>query len=131
MPASARCCSRRKSGGSRPRSSATGASPSPTGVPARVSPSVPRRWCSRGSTSVKYRGLDPDRPEHELVLLTIATEPGKERLIHIDLVFEGDAHIQLRTDAIDCRLEDFGPAEPSKVTPCDHLGEDWIRVAPA
>jgi len=84
-----------------------------------------------GIESVKYRGLDPDRPEHELVLLTIATEPGKERLIHIDLVFEGDAHIQLRTDAIDCRLDDFGPAEPSKVTPCDHLGEDWIRVAPA
>ena len=84
-----------------------------------------------GIESVKYRGLDPGRPERELSLLTIATEPGKERLIHVDLVFEGDAHIQLRTDAIACRLDDFGAAEPCKVTPCDHLSEDWIKVAPA
>jgi hypothetical protein len=84
-----------------------------------------------GIESVKYRGLDPAEPDRELSLLTIATEPGKERLIHIDLVFEGDAHIQLRTDAIDCRLDDFGPADPCKVTPCDHLSEDWIKVVTA
>ena len=64
-------------------------------------------------------------------MLTIATEPGKEQLIHVDLVFEGDAHIQLRTNRIDCRLDDFGPPAPCKVTPCDHLGEGWIQVAPA
>lgn len=84
-----------------------------------------------GIASVKYRGLDPTEPDRGLSLLTIATEPGKEHLIHVDLVFEGDAHIQLWTDAIDCRLDDFGPAAPCKVTPCDHLSEDWIKVAPA
>jgi hypothetical protein len=83
-----------------------------------------------GIAGVKYRGLDPGKPDRELSLLTIATAPGKEQLIHVDLVFEGDIHIQLRTDAIDCRLDDFGPAVPSKVTPCDHLSEDWIKVAP-
>ncbi len=76
---------------------------------------------------VKYRGLDTAHPDKELVLLTIATEPGKSHLIHIDLVFEGDAQIQLRTDRIACRLDDFGAAEPCRVTPCDHLGEGWIR----
>ena len=84
-----------------------------------------------GIDEVKYRGIDSARPDHELVLLTIATGPGKDRLIHIDLVFEGDAQIQLRTDRIDCRLDDFGPPEQCKVTPCDHLGEGWITVAPA
>ena len=84
-----------------------------------------------GIDEVKYRGIDSARPDHELVLLTIATGPGKDRLIHIDLVFEGYAQIQLRTDRIDCRLDDFGPPGPCKVTPCDHLGEGWITVAPA
>jgi hypothetical protein len=84
-----------------------------------------------GIDNVRYRGIDPANPDRELSLLTIATEPGKERLIHVDLVFEGDVHIQLQTDAISCRLDDFGPAVPSKVTPCDHLSEDWIKVAPA
>lgn len=80
---------------------------------------------------VKYRGLDPSRPDSELTLLTIATEPGKDHLIHIDLVFEGDAQIQLRTERIACRLDDFGEPEVSRVTPCDHLSEGWIRIAPA
>ncbi|MGD9509324.1 MAG: DUF2948 family protein [Geminicoccaceae bacterium] len=84
-----------------------------------------------GIENVRFRGLDPADPDRELSLLTIATEPGRERLIHVDLVFEGDVHIQLQTDTIDCRLDDFGPAVPSKVTPCDHLSEDWIKVAPA
>ena len=30
-----------------------------------------------GIDEVKYRGMDTDRPDQELVLLTIATEPGK------------------------------------------------------
>lgn len=76
---------------------------------------------------VKYRGLDAENRDKELVLLTIATEPGKEHLIHIDLIFEGDAQIQLRTDRIECRLDDFGAPEVCKVTPCDHfgLGPEW------
>ena len=84
-----------------------------------------------GIAEVKYRGLDTDDTARELTLLTIATGPGKEHLIHIDLVFEADAQIQLRTDRIDCRLDDFGAPEPCKVTPCDHLGQGWIKVAPA
>jgi hypothetical protein len=80
---------------------------------------------------VKYRGLDGARPDKGLVLLTIATEPGKNHLIHIDLVFEGDAQIQLRTDRIACRLDDFGDPEPCKITPCDHLGEGWVGAARA
>ena len=80
---------------------------------------------------VKYRGIDTSDPTKELVLLTIATEPGRDHLIHIDLVFEGDAQIQLRTDRIDCRLDDFGPPAPCRVTPCDHLGEGWIGSARA
>jgi hypothetical protein len=74
-----------------------------------------------GIAEVKYRGLDPASPDKELSLLTIATEPGKDHLIHIDLVFEGDVQIQLRTDAITCRLDDFGEPEPCTVTPCDHF----------
>ena len=84
-----------------------------------------------GIDEVKYRGIDTAKPDRQLVLLTIATGPGKSHLIHIDLVFEGDAQIQLRTDRIDCRLDDFGAPEPCKVTPCDHLSDDWIKVAPA
>lgn len=84
-----------------------------------------------GIDEVKYRGIDTAKPDRQLVLLTIATGPGKSHLIHIDLVFEGDAQIQLRTDRIDCRLDDFGTPEPCKVTPCDHLSDDWIKVAPA
>mgnify|MGYP001248637534 CR=1 FL=1 len=80
---------------------------------------------------VKYRRIDADHPDREMVLLTIATEPGKSHLIHIDLVFAGDVHIQLRTNRIACRLDDFGQPEPCRVTPCDHLGEAWISAAPA
>lgn len=72
---------------------------------------------------VKYRGLDPTDLDRELVLLTIATEPGRRHLIHIDLVFEGDVWIQLRTDTIRCRLEDFGEPVSCRRTPCDHFAQ--------
>lgn len=76
-----------------------------------------------GIEEVRYRGLETSDLERQLGLLTIATEPGRERVIHVDLVFEGDARIQLRTDAISCRLDDFGEPVPCKVTPCDHFLE--------
>ena len=80
--------------------------------------------------SVKHKRLGGVTAEHQLVLLTIATEPGRDKLIHIDLVFEGDATIQLRTDRIACRLDDFGEPVPSKVTPCDHFATDfWAQVS--
>ncbi len=72
---------------------------------------------------VLYRNLDPGEPERELVLLTIATEPGRDHLLHIHLVFAGGAEIQLRTDRIVCRLEDFGESCPCRVNPCDHFAE--------
>ncbi len=72
---------------------------------------------------VKHRGLDPNDLDRELSLLTIATEPGRRHLVHIDLVFEGDVWIQLRTDAIRCRLEDFGDPVPCRRTPCDHFAQ--------
>ncbi|MCS6778833.1 MAG: DUF2948 family protein [Geminicoccaceae bacterium] len=74
-------------------------------------------------SEVKYRGLDANDLDRELVLLTIATEPGKRHLIHIDLVFEGDVWIQLRTDSIRCRLEDFGEPVLCTKTPCDHFAQ--------
>jgi hypothetical protein len=71
--------------------------------------------------TVKVKGLAGIEDERELSLLTIALEPGRERLIHVDLVFAGDVVVQLRTDAIRCRLEDFGPPWTPWVTPCDHF----------
>jgi len=70
---------------------------------------------------VKYKGIDPANLEREFSLLTIATGPGRQRLIHIDLMFEGDVSIQLRVDRIAARLDDFGEPVLSAVTPCDHF----------
>jgi hypothetical protein len=75
----------------------------------------------RRGDEVKYRGIDPADLDREFSLLTVATAPGRERLIHVDLVFEGDASIQLRIDRIAARLDDFGEPVLSKVTPCDHF----------
>lgn len=75
---------------------------------------------------VKHRGLDLADPDQRLELLTIATAPGRDHRLHIDLVFAGDRHVQLRTDRIDCRLDDFGEPVASRITPCDHLGAEWV-----
>jgi hypothetical protein len=83
-----------------------------------------------GIDEVKHKGLDPAAQDKELVLLTIATEPGRNCLIHIDLIFAGDAEVQLRTNAIDCRLDDFGEPVLCAVTPCDHFAADfWAQMA--
>ena len=74
-----------------------------------------------GVEEVKHRGLHVDDLDRELTLLTIATEPGRDRLIHVSLIFEGDAQVQLRTDHISCRLDDFGEPIPCRITPCDHF----------
>jgi hypothetical protein len=70
--------------------------------------------------AVRYRGIDTAQRDRELTLLTIATAPGRERLVHIELIFEGDARIQLQTDRIRVRMEDFGEPRLSATTPCDH-----------
>lgn len=74
-----------------------------------------------GVAEVKYRGIDPADPDRELSLLTVATSPGRGDRTHVDLIFEGDASIQLRVDRIAARLDDFGEPVVSKVTPCDHF----------
>jgi hypothetical protein len=82
-----------------------------------------------GIDEVKHKGIAGLPLEKEIGLLTIATEPGRERLIHIDLVFAGDAQVQLRTDRICCRLDDFGEPVACRVTPCDHFATDfWAQV---
>jgi hypothetical protein len=82
-----------------------------------------------GIAEVKHRNLDGIEPGKELWLLTIATEPGREHLIHIDLIFAGDVQIQLRTDRIDCRLDDFGEPVTCAITPCDHFAADFWAQA--
>lgn len=77
-----------------------------------------------GIDSVKVRGLDDETGDSQLSLLTIALEPGKEHLIHVNLIFAGDVVVQLRTNAIDSRLEDFGKPWLPWVTPCDHFADD-------
>lgn len=74
-----------------------------------------------GIDEVKYRGVDKSAPDKEMELLTIATAPGPQHLIHIELVFAGGSEIQLRTHAINCRLDDFGAPVPCRVVPCDHF----------
>jgi hypothetical protein len=74
--------------------------------------------------AVKYRGLDRVGAGEELGLLTIATEPGTDTLIRIDLIFSGDVHIQLRTDRIRCRLDDFAEPRPASKAPGDHFAGD-------
>ncbi|MFO1068326.1 MAG: DUF2948 family protein [Geminicoccaceae bacterium] len=85
-----------------------------------------------GIEEVKHKGLGDTPADRELGLLTIATEPGRDRLIHVDLVFAGDKQIQLRTDRIAARLDDFGEPVPARVTPCDHFAADfWAQVQDA
>ncbi|MCB1885327.1 MAG: DUF2948 family protein [Geminicoccaceae bacterium] len=64
--------------------------------------------------------LPNDAPLH---LLTIATEPGQRRLFHITLHFDDDRRIQLRSDCIDCRLEDVGKPTPCAIPPCNHFDD--------
>lgn len=81
---------------------------------------------------VRYRGLDPEDPDRKVQLLTIATSPGKEAMVQIELVMAGEADIRLLTEVIDCRLEDFGKPEPARESPCDHFADgDETGLEPA
>jgi hypothetical protein len=73
---------------------------------------------------VRHRGLDTDDPARPLSLLTIATHPGRERLVDIDLVFAGGGTIRLASDRIRCRLEDHGEPRPCEVPPDDHFADE-------
>ena len=75
--------------------------------------------------SVKHRHLDPADLDRELTLLTVATAPGDRHLFHIELIFDEDVQIQLRTDCIDALLEDFGAPQRCRKTPCDHFAAEF------
>lgn len=77
-----------------------------------------------GIRTVRHRGIDAGEPDRELTLLTIATHPGRDSLLDIDLVFAGGGVIRLVTDAIRCRLEDHGEPRPCRVPPDDHFAEE-------
>lgn len=78
--------------------------------------------------AVRHRGFDPADMRRVHRLLTIATHPGRERLVHIHLIFEGGGEIQLRTDRIRARMEDFGEivaaVEPPPFHPLDEPAEE-------
>ena len=73
--------------------------------------------------ATKHRGLAERPLDADLTMLTITTEPGGRRLFHIDLLFDDGRAIQLRSDCIDCRLEDVGEPRGCTRTPCDHFSD--------
>lgn len=73
---------------------------------------------------VRYRRLDPSKPEEELALLTIATEPGRAHPFHIRLLFDGGKEILLLADGLRAWLEDFGEPAPAQRLPPDHMGDE-------
>ncbi len=74
-------------------------------------------------TAVRTRGVDADRPDQELQLLTIVAEPHDEDGYHMTFFFAGGAAVQLRVPEVAARLEDFGEPWPAKRTPCDHFAD--------
>jgi hypothetical protein len=71
--------------------------------------------------AVKYRGLDSRLGRLRQELLTILVEPAADGLIHVTLVFAGDAAIQLQLRRIAARLEDFGEPQPAHAAPRHEL----------
>jgi len=78
--------------------------------------------------AVRHRGLDTSDLQRVHRLLTIATHPGRERLVHIHLVFEGGGEIRLESGRIRARMEDFGDivaaVEPPPFHPLDEPVEE-------
>ncbi len=73
-----------------------------------------------GIERVRHRGFDLGDLRQVYRLLTIATHPGRDHLVHIHLVFEGGAEIQLCTHEIRARLEDFGEVVAASEPPPAH-----------
>ncbi|HEX6144357.1 MAG TPA: DUF2948 family protein [Geminicoccaceae bacterium] len=68
--------------------------------------------------AVRYRGIDPRFGRVRLELLTIIDEPDPEGGgARINLLFAGDAAIQLKVRKIEVRLEDFGECAPATAVP--------------
>jgi Protein of unknown function (DUF2948) len=58
--------------------------------------------------AVRFRGLDSRFGAVRFELLTLISEPAADGLVHITLLFAGDAAIQLDARTIAATLEDFG-----------------------
>jgi Protein of unknown function (DUF2948) len=71
----------------------------------------------RDIEAVKFRGLDSRFGAVRFELLTLVSEPAEEGLVHITLLFAGDAAIQVRARAIAATLEDFGEPWPATSLP--------------
>ncbi len=78
--------------------------------------------------TAQYRGLDPDNLDQPLQLLTIATAPGKNETIEIELVMAGEADIRITAAKIACKLEDFGEPRPAQDPPCDHFADRSVQM---
>jgi hypothetical protein len=71
--------------------------------------------------AVKFRGLDSRFGAVRFELLTMISEPAEDGLVHITLLFAGDAAIQLHANGIAATLEDFGDPWPGTTLPT----HDW------
>jgi Protein of unknown function (DUF2948) len=76
--------------------------------------------------AVKFRGLDSRFGAVRFELLTLISEPAEDDLVHITLLFAGDAAIQLHARGIAAMLEDFGEPWPANTLPT----HDWSPRGP-
>jgi hypothetical protein len=76
--------------------------------------------------AVKFRGLDSRFGAVRFELLTLISEPAEDGLVHITLLFAGDAAIQLHARTIAATLEDFGDPWPATTLPT----HDWSPRRP-
>jgi len=68
-------------------------------------------------TAMRSIGLDRNRPDDVLSLLTIAFVPGEEPGGRIDLIFAGDIGLQLDVECIEAQLTDLGAAWATRNRP--------------
>jgi hypothetical protein len=73
-----------------------------------------------GVDAVRYRGIDPRFGRVRLELLTIDGEDEPGGASQITLIFAGGAAIQLTTQRINVRLQDFGECQPARSLP-EHM----------
>ena len=74
---------------------------------------------------VRSRGLERQRKDDVLSLLTIDTESGNDGAAVITLAFAGGADIRLGAECIDCQLTDVGPPWETRRKPEHDVGEDF------
>ncbi|MGE5537345.1 MAG: DUF2948 family protein [Gemmatimonas sp.] len=72
--------------------------------------------CFETVTGVKVRGFDPRDSSRILELLALTTE-GEDGSAAVRLIFAGDAEILLRTERVECRMEDLDEHWPTAFRP--------------